>query len=116
MSDRFTKLDDGWYRDSKTGLEWSQTALERMNHADAIVWCESVGGRLPTIKELIGIVDYEMHYPCTELPDTQSFIYWSASTYAPNPFSAWIVFFFDGCVFSDGKAGNGYVRAVRSGS
>jgi hypothetical protein len=42
--------------------------------------------------------------------------YWSATTYAPNPFGAWIVGFFrNGFGGLDAKVGNLYVRAVRAG-
>ena len=47
---------------------------------------------------------------------TQSSYYWSATTYTPYPPNAWVVYFFNGYEFADGKYSNGYVRAVRGGS
>lgn len=113
MSDRFTKLDDGWYRDSETGLEWSPTAALDMNHAEAIAWCEAQGGRLPKRVELLSIVDDTKHLPCTDIPDTRSFGYWSASTYAPDQRDAWGVYFNAGWVGAVGKESSNCVRAVR---
>lgn len=113
---RFTEMPDGWWRDTKTGLEWSPTASDRMNHADASVWCEMAGGRLPTVNELVGIVDYERHSPATELFDTRSNFYWSASTYAPSYGLAWTILLSDGWVRVGPQPGLYYVRAVRDGS
>lgn len=111
---RFTLLEDGWYRDKDTGLEWSRTAPNSMYYENTIVWCNAVGGRLPTIEELIGIVDYSKYAPCTDLSDTQSSYYWSASTYARSPNYAWIISFNFGFVTNDYKTNENYVRAVRS--
>ena len=46
---------------------------------------------------------------------TQSNFYWSATTYAGNPYDAWGVYFTSGYVGIDVKTGNLYVRAVRGG-
>lgn len=74
-------------------------------------------------KELETILDYTQGYcgggtgPCVfpALGPTHSFGYWSATTGPGNPGFAWDVYFVDGSVFDDGKAGPSYVRAVRSG-
>ena len=47
---------------------------------------------------------------------TQSFSYWSSSTYQYAPTYAWYVFFGDGGVGNGGKSGSYYVRGVRGGS
>lgn len=114
---RFTEITPGvnWYRDNETGLEWSETAPHRMDHAAALEWCESVGGRLPTVKELLALTDYNAKYPCTSLPGTISDAYWSASTYALFTSKAWYVDFSVGEVCALYKKVNGLsVRAVRS--
>lgn len=92
--------------------------------------------RMPTLQELVAIVDYAYTTPptvdvafhgascgaaCTDLTDpacscTRSFIYWSAYTYAPVTNGAWIVDFDNGYVFADFKTLPRYVRAVRGGS
>lgn len=113
---RFELLPDGWCLDTKTGLEWSRTAPERMYWDDASVWCEAQGGRMPTRMELYTLVDDGLSAPCAELPDTQSFCYWSASIYASDPVYAWDVGFDCGGVHASSKATNSLsVRAVRGG-
>ena len=74
-------------------------------------------------KELETILDYTQGKcgggtgPCVfpALGPTQSFYYWSATTGAGTPYSAWDVNFSDGYVSDDGKTFTGSVRAVRSG-
>lgn len=58
---------------------------------------------------------------CTDITSaacacTQSSSYWAATSYAPSPFSAWVVYFDGGYVFADFKFNFYYVRAVRGGS
>lgn len=73
---------------------------------------------LPTISELQTIVDYSVfnpaiYGPLTTFPNTQSDGYWSSTTGADNSGSAWIVYFFNGDVYVNDKAGYDYVRCVR---
>lgn len=109
---RFAETPDGWL-DAQTGLEWGKT-IGKFSWEEA---CAAVpkGWRLPTIAELATIVDWSIYSPATELPDTQSNYYWSATTYQVIPTNAWIVNFYDGFVSADGKTFNDYVRAVRAG-
>jgi hypothetical protein len=93
--------------------------------------------RAPTLQELQAIVDYADTTPpavnvafqgascgvaCTDITSaacscTPSNGYWSASTYAPVPFAAWIVGFINGVVDVNGKPDAPLgVRAVRGGS
>lgn len=116
---RFRKITDGsttWYRDASTKLEWSVTAPKRMTWKNASKWCERIGGRLPTVKELLTLVDYERSDPATELPDTASDLYWSSSTYRNFPTLAWFVYFSFGYVYANIKDFGYRVRAVRGGS
>jgi len=93
--------------------------------------------RIPTVKELQSIVDYETRQPaptvnaafhnaagCTGCTDvslasctcTASDIYgyWSSTTYRDGPSLAWFVTFASGTVYYFGnKSGGGAVRAVR---
>jgi hypothetical protein len=92
--------------------------------------------RIPNVKELQSIVDYEIPYlgptvhtafhnaaGCTGCTDvtvascscTQSFYYWSSTTGAYNTGDAWIVYFNDGYVGNYNKSYYNYVRAVRGG-
>jgi hypothetical protein len=92
--------------------------------------------RLPKRRELESIVDFDttsipatyvaFHgascgLTCGDVTSaacscTRSSFYWSASSLAPYPSSAWVVYFDVGEVFSVGKTSNLSVRAVRSGS
>jgi hypothetical protein len=82
------------------------------------------GWLLPTLVELEAIRDlsaskpYGCTGPCidsTFFGSTQSFYYWSATTYAGSPGDAWLVYFYDGDVFNGFKPNDRYVRAVRGG-
>ncbi len=93
--------------------------------------------RVPTREELISIVDYadttfspvtnvafhgaSCGAACTDIMNpacscTRSFSYWSASTLAPAPSSAWLVFFSGGLVSTLDKLDFLSVRLVRAGS
>ena len=91
--------------------------------------------RVPNVKELQSIVNYENFGPavstefnngdcttptsmCTVLTCscTASSLYWSATTPANDPTDALLVFFSSGFVRSDGKIFSNFVRAVRGGS
>jgi hypothetical protein len=75
--------------------------------------------RLPTRRELLGIVHYGQASPplidASYFPATQSNWYWTRDTYAPGPSDAWIVGFDDGVTNAGNKTLSGYVRLVRSG-
>ena len=101
--------------------------------------CAGVGGecgfagkrdwRLPNVKELQSIVNYENVNPAvsaafnTDCPGatvltgscTAASIYWSSTSLAFNPSLAWAVNFIDGFVFALNKGGTDHVRAVRGG-
>lgn len=88
--------------------------------------------RIPNVKELQSIVDYEVPYPgptvnvlfnsgcspgCTisTCSCTVSGCYWSSTTYRLAPVYAWGVYFNFGLVDDTDKSYNYYVRAVRGG-
>ncbi len=110
---RFIKKED-CYLDTKTGLEW---ALEDEHRFMAWPTSHNLRGdwRVPTIEELTSIVDYSRSNPATLLSGIKSERYWSASTYAPNTYVAWLVSFNAGGVDASAKASNYYLRAVRGG-
>ncbi len=138
LSLSFRDNGDGTVTDRTTGLMWMQatadadgngvvSAGDSMNWQEALNWCEkaSLAGytdwRLPTIKELNAIVDYDeqVHDPVIDtgfFPDTRSAEYWSATT-ANTDFRdyAWAVDFICGDVIQGRKGYQYYVRAVRGG-
>jgi len=90
--------------------------------------------RVPNVKELQSIVQYGASDPsvapafqgascgasCSDMTNpacscTQSYYYWSATTYLPAPHGAWNVRFYDGYVYSYDKGFSFPVRAVRGG-
>ncbi len=120
---------DGTCNQARTAWTWAAD-LNTASFGGHTDW------RVPTLQELQGILDFaDMTSPivnvafegpscggaCADITSaacscTQSYNYWAATTYAPNPLSAWIVFFSDGVQFADFRAGSNCVRAVRTGS
>src|SRR5690242_13654625 len=72
--------------------------------------------RLPTVQELVSIVDYSRRAPACDhalFPDTRNDWYWTSDVSAWSPGYAWFVNFYGGDV-GDSRRGNGaFVRAVR---
>jgi hypothetical protein len=103
-------------------LEWSHTlgAGERMSYADAekAVAALGDGWRLPSIQELLSIVDYTRSEPAIDIdrfPDTKSGAYWTSTTCAWAPRAAWFVLFGSGLSGYDYRGNSlAFVRAVRS--
>ncbi len=76
--------------------------------------------RLPTRKELVGLVDYSHTGSADPSIDpifeqSASSSYWSSTTYAGNASSAWLVYFGSGYQYGVNKSYSRYVRCVRAG-
>lgn len=106
-------------------LEWHKaTSPDRLNFKDAEAYCKALttaghtDWRLPTIQELLSLVDYTRHDPAIDdalFPDTKSTYYWSSSPDASSPADyAWIVAFGDGHAYYYDRDHTAFVRAVRS--
>ena len=99
-------------------LEWQADVPDRQftwSEANAYAASLGDGWRLPTIKELLTLVDYETHKPaCSVFPACPSEWFWSSSALSGRSAYAWFVYF--GYGSSGGVAvGNGLrVRCVRS--
>jgi hypothetical protein len=149
----YTDNGDGTITDHNTGLVWEK--LDDNNAAgihdrdDFYTWDDAVAvkiaaldtspcfaghcdWRLPNLKELQSIANYEIPYPgpsvwppfqagctpgCTSdvCSCTNSDVYWTSTSYVGSPDFAWYVFFVDGSVLANQKTSGAYVRAVRSG-
>ena len=70
------------------------------------------GWRIPTIQELLTLVDYTKHNPASSEAIT-SYYYWSSTTYVSNTSYARSVFFYNGSSGYDDKGSSLYVRCVR---
>ena len=114
VMNRFEKVDDG-YRDIKTGLIQKDEDEEgRFTYEEAMALTTD-NWRLPTIEELISIVDYTKHQPATELPNIESSYFWSSSSYANDSSYAWAVNFSYGYSYRGGRGYGRCVRLVRDG-
>ena len=115
---RFKKLSDGWVLDKALGIEWGPTQKKEMDWKDAKATCELLGGRLPTVKELRSLIDYEKHDPAIDkdfFSDTKSSWYWTSTECAWNKSgAAWVVYFGYGNVGYNFKVSASYVRPVRA--
>ena len=131
---------DGTITDRKTGLIWKQ-CLEGQSGSDCasggvetFTWQQALqraqtvnssGGfagfsdwRLPTIKELISLVEHQCVGPAinlTRFPHASSDGLWSSSAVAGVTDYAWYVYFSNGGTNWYGKVGNNQLRLVRSG-
>jgi hypothetical protein len=121
----YTDNGDGTVTDNSTGLMWEQAGSpETLKWERALSYCTTLNignytdWRMPTIKELRSLVDYSRYYPAIDtafFPDTETSFYWSSTTYANNPYSAWGVYFYSGNDGYINKTKYNYVRAVRGG-
>jgi hypothetical protein len=141
---RFSDNGDGTVSDNYTGLMWEKKVAgsgcshcvddlydwyTAMNDwiSEANGWSgdgstqSGLGGhtdwRMPTSAELQTILDCSFGLPCIDpvFGPTQSYYYWSSTTYSGIPDNAWDVGFYNGYVLYDYKLDNGFVRAVRGG-
>lgn len=135
-SPRFIDLGDGTIKDKLTGLIWLKDAncfgqrtwaqaltdSNTLKDPDCGLSDGSVEGDwyLPNVRELASLIDYEKSFgPVLPSPnpfmDFQSDVYWSSSTSAGTPTSAWVVRFSSGLVQVGTKTGNFFVLPVRDG-
>ena len=118
------KVENETVLDTKTNLMWMQNSLEEeFTFAEAINIKKEFAGfddwRLPTIDELVAIINYQAHpayfegFMSTESSSTL-FYFWSSSPYVGNPsYYAWSVNFNGGFVGLNHRNGAFPVRLVR---
>jgi hypothetical protein len=114
---RFNKTDYNTVTDKNTGLEWQADATESITWREAMDYAERLGDgwRLPTIEELLTLIDYSRSYPATNFPNHPASWFWSSSVYAYYANSAWIVDFLCSNVGYYDKNYYSHVRCVRRG-
>jgi hypothetical protein len=99
-------------------LEWqADVPDEEFTWGEAKAYAASLGDgwRLPTVRELLSLVDYETHNPaCSVFPDCPSEWFWSSSPVSGNTAYAWRVNFYNGYTNSNGVSNAYRVRCVRS--
>jgi hypothetical protein len=109
--------------DAETGLIWSADSLGEANWADAkklTAGCRLMGKedwRLPTVKELLSLIDYERYDPAVDPEYFRGSYGWTwSSTAAKEPSGcAWDVSLGDGGSGRSSVGGRSHVRAVRAG-
>jgi len=121
-----TISDQNVVLDNNTGLMWQQTIpTNTYKWAEAVSYCNDLSyagysdWRLPTPQELLTIVDNSRYNPAIDtnyFPDTQSYYFWSSSTYVGDTDIAWRVGFGYGDVYGYDKTSSYYVRCVRGES
>jgi hypothetical protein len=118
----FMDLDDSVH-DRHSGLIWTKQTLAAgkldFKEAEASVSnlrLDGVGGwRLPTIRELLTIVDYERHDRAIDpIFECKADWYWTSTPAAGSPAGyAWLVYFSHGSASWFSRDLRAFVRAVR---
>ena len=71
--------------------------------------------RLPTIQELLTLVNYNKHIPACDLEDTRNSSYWSSTIQSGIASNVWGVYFYRGNGNYYYKTNSYFVRCVRDG-
>lgn len=110
--------------DQGTGLEWQKNDTAAIDTwENGLAYCEQLSlnsktdWRLPNIRELKSLVDYDKYYPAVDpaIP-CRSISYWSSTSVINNPSTkAWSVFFGNGDDIWKSKTEKFAVRCVRGG-
>ena len=98
-------------------LEWQADVPDKtFTWKEAKAYAASLGDgwRLPTIQELLTLVDYTKHNPaCSVFPDCPSEWFWSSSAYSGSTSYAWSVHFYYGYTVYHDVGNYLRVRCVR---
>ena len=111
-------------KDPKTNLIWEDTqhtTEDKVTYKEAKAYCDALkqgsfeNWRIPTLPELLSIVDYTRYDPAIlkEFKHVdEDTLYWSSSPYAAHADSFWGVKFEDGATEDASQTYNRYVRCV----
>lgn len=119
MKERFRILKHS-VLDRKTELEWtpiqgSMTWDEAMKYAETLRLGGHTDWRLPTIEELFSLLDFSRSNPASTFPGMPNNWFWSSSSDSSSSSDAWVIYSFNGNVYSDKKTYSYHVRCVRRG-
>ena len=113
----------GWF-DAHTGLDWLASSAQEHTHANAEAYCKALADlghsdwRLPTIRELLALVDYDQRNPAVDRAIAhlvKAEWHWSSSPVPGNPDCARGVSFGYGYSDYDHRSGAFHVLACRGG-
>jgi Protein of unknown function (DUF1566) len=102
-----------WSGDGTQETIWDW--LEDINAEGGTGYAGHNDWRIPNVRELQSIVDYGFDPSIDPIFGPAAFLYWSSTSFASDPASAWVVSFFIGNVFFDDKRDTFQMRAVRGG-
>ena len=121
----YTNNGDETFTDNVTGLIWQNSSDNNTNELswiDAMNYCENLSisnnnnWRLPTINELITLINPLEYNPSIYniFTYTANAYYWSSTTYINSKDEAWVVTFAEGGINMISKSGTSgrYVRCV----
>ena len=112
-------------KDPKTNLIWEDNmhvSEVKITHIKAKVYCSELklgdfeNWRLPTLQELLSIVDYKRYKPALVKAfnySNKDTLYWSSTPYAKTSDEFWGVSFKDGATSNASETYDRYVRCVR---
>ena len=120
--------------DMETGLVWERCPDRHTGkfYADTWEWacfhCYDMelggrkGWRLPTLEELLSLVDTRRSFPClppdhpfSDIPAKSKYVWWSSTSFVNDTGQAWTVEFDEGDVGKDKKGNYNFVWCVRGG-
>lgn len=96
MEERFIEIGDGIVQDSKTGLEWAGP-FDPLSQDEAVLWAEEAleGGyidwRIPTIEELLDLLDFAQDNIAGGLQERFLNGNWSSSVVVGLYNSVWVL-------------------------
>lgn len=120
ITKRFIEKDN-MIIDLENNLMWEKEGSKnRLTFAEAVKYCKDLrlgeykDWKLPTVKQLISIVDYEKYNPAiNKIFKCESAFYWSSTKYAGGSGYAWFVDFYGGYFYGYSLSSSYCVRAVR---
>jgi hypothetical protein len=118
MTNRYTKLDNGYIHDALLNVEWHRESFRASNFQAAVDKCTSLGEgwRMPTMDELSSLIDRVRSNPACDPILNMPFEdwHWSSSPVVGWPEYAWYVNFYGGDVNYNLRNLSGFVRPVRA--
>ena len=90
--------------------------IDNKKYKLTLIESSDYGWRLPTMRELLTLVNYEKTDLACDLIDTEKSGYWSSTPVASDASYAWVVSFNSGSDTWGTKTNSNYVRCVRPSS